>query len=86
MFSKYFIELDQSYGNVLCKTVLLLELSKQSNVVKKCCEVAELRLRVARTKGRVAVPNVSREYRHCLDGEGGSDLCLDFFGGYVHMH
>ena len=67
-------------------TVLLLELSKQSNVVKKCCEVAELRLRVARTKGRVAVPNVSREYRHCLDGEGGSDPCLDFFGGYVHMH
>ena len=42
MFSKYFIELDQSYGNVLCKTVLLLELSKQSNVVKKCCEVAKL--------------------------------------------
>ena len=25
------------------------------------------------------------KYRHCLDG-GGSDLCLDFFEGFVHMH
>ena len=25
------------------------------------------------------------KYRHCLDG-GGSDPCLDFFEGFVHMH
>ena len=26
------------------------------------------------------------KYRHCLDGRGGSDPCLDFFEGFVHMH
>ena len=25
------------------------------------------------------------KYRHCLDG-GGSDPCLDFCEGFVHMH
>ena len=64
--------------------VLLLELSKKSNV-KKCKSCEAEAQRVARAKGGVAVP-MFPEYRHCLDGEGGSDPLPVFFGGYVHMH
>ena len=26
------------------------------------------------------------KFRHCLNGGGGSDPCLDFCEGFVHMH
>ena len=26
------------------------------------------------------------KYRHCQERGGGSDPCLDFFEGFVHMH
>ena len=35
--------------------------------------------------GGNAVPEVKKN-RHCLDEGGGSDPCLDFFEGFVHMH
>ena len=50
-------------------TLLLLGLSKQSNVVKKCKSCEAEAQRVARAKGGVAVPNVSRI--QALPGWGG---------------